>query len=241
MPQPLPATLSEMRASVMTRSGLSTVNDVNARHRSLIDEFLRKAQRYIYLKATWARMRRAASFASQDEVTDYDIPDDTTVGGIYRLVIVDVDGVEDQLVYDDVADLQALTLSAKGKPQYYRIIDDVIRVLPKVDAAAYPTFRIEYELAPQPLVNDQDRPAVDSEAMVQHATMAMRSHMGIEEDPKMKMLELQEYLELLKQQVNPGRMYSMASRTFQGPAYYEWNGYPTGIGTGPYWSGWSPW
>lgn len=241
MPQPLPPTLGEIRVEVATRSGLMGVNDTNARHKSLVDSFIRRAHREIFLANPWARLRKTVTFASVDQQTDYDIPDATYVGGIICLEALDTKGVHRPLVYDDSRDLSIYELSNATQPQWWRVIDDVIRVLPKVDAANFPSFYMEYEAAPVNLVNDADRAVTDGEAVIQKATIYLKRHLGTFADLKTEEMEHADYLKHARNFTLPGRMYGTASRDWQGPIYVRLNSYPTGAGTGPYTPTWNPW
>lgn len=244
MSLPLPPTLVQMRRSVAIRAGLATQNDTSLRYQAQIDEYLNKAQKFIDLNAIWARRMVRSTFASVDDETDYDIPTDANIGSIARLAIQDIDGVESELFEDDRPMFEALRLVTKGMPRVYRIIDQVIRVQPKVDAATWPTFIVEYEVRATDLVNDSDRTSVDAEAMIQFATTDIKRMLGLieanEVGPENQLT--MSYLRLLRQQNSPSRSYSMVSSALDGPAYRKYfGGVPTGMGTSLYYAGWSPW
>jgi len=241
MSQPLPPTLSAIRRSVAVRCGLSQATDINSRHRELIDEFIRKAQREIFLRASWARLRQTASIPLITGQVDYDIPDATYVGGIITLEVVNLNNTNQQLTYDDSRDLQAYENDAPTQPQWWRIVNDNIRILPQPDATQFPSLYIEYELGVVDPVNDQDRIVVDGEAVVQLATISMKKQMGTFSDLADDEKTFVRYLVDLRSYNNPTRMYGQASRDWQGPIYVKLNSYPTGAGTGPYSAMWNPW
>lgn len=242
MALPLPPTLVELRRSVAIRSGLATQNDSTLRYQAQVDEFINKAQRIIDLKASWARRNIRATFAATTGTTDYDIPNNSTLGAISRLAIQNADGVEVELFYDNRPAYETLRLVDNGQPVVYRIIDEVIRVLPAVDATLWPTFIMEYQTAAATLVNDADRCSVDPEAIIQMATADIRKMLGLitPVEAAADMAAAFAYLNDLQQELNPSRAWSMVSSAVDGPAYIRY-GIPSGMGTSPYYAGWSPW
>ncbi len=241
MSQPLPPTLSAIRRSVAVRCGLAQATDVNARHRELIDEFIRKAQREIFLRASWARLRRTASIPLVTGQVDYDIPDATYVGGIITLEVVNLSNNNTQLTYDDSRDLQAYENAEPTQPQWWRVVNDNLRILPQPNAADFPALYMEYELGLVDPVNDQDRVVCDGEAVVQLAVLSLKAHLGTFGDTSVDKATFLQYLKDMRSYNNPSRMYGQASRDWQGPIYVRLNSYPTGAGTGPYSPTWAPW
>lgn len=242
MSLPLLPTLVQLRRSVAIRAGLATQNDATLRYQAQIDEYLNKAQKMIDLRASWARRVVRGTFASVDDETDYDIPTGTNIGSITRLAIQDINGVETELFEDSSPQYETLRLVNKTRPIVYRIIDQVIRVLPKVEATTYPTFIIEYQTRTTPLVNDADRTSVDDEAMIQMATTDIRKRLGFitSVEARAENKDTWDYLKDLRQELNPARAYSMVSSALDGPDYIRY-GIPSGMGTSPYYVGWSPW
>ena len=243
MTLPVQPTLAEMKRSVLVRSGLADMADINARYNDLLTELINRAQLKIYLEANWTALRVRTTFASVDDTTDYDIPSATSIGGIIRLAIKDLDDSETDLSYDDTSDIEGYLKTDKTKPTFWRIIDGVIRVLPKVDATAYPTFIMEYMTVPTTLVNDTDRCAIDGEALKQYATILFKRHLGTFKDSlRSDELDLGAYIMLLRGRNAPARMFNLASRQYMGPAYGPGISSVTGYGITPYyWAGWSPW
>lgn len=241
MSQPLPPTLSALRRSVAVRCGLAQGTDINARHRELIDEFIRKAQREVFLRASWSRLRRTTVIPLVTGQVDYDIPDATYVGGIIALEVVNLNNTNSPLTYDDSRDLQVYENADPTQPQWWRVVNDNIRILPKPNAADFPSLYMEYELGLVDPVNDQDRIVCDGEAVVQLATLSMKTHMGTFTDLSTDKATFLQYLKDLRSYNNPTRMYGQASRDWHGPIYVRLNSYPTGAGTGPYSPTWAPW
>lgn len=239
---PQQPTLVELRRSVAIRSGLATQNDSSLRYQAQADEFINKAQRIIDLKASWARRNIRATFAATTGTTDYDIPNNATLGAISRLAIQNADGVEVELFYDNRPAYETLRLVDNGQPVVYRVIDEVIRVLPAVDATLWPTFIMEYQTAASTLVLDSDRCSVDAEAVIQFASTDLRKMLGLITltEATAEKAETFTYLNDLQQELNPSRAWSMVSSAVDGPAYIRY-GIPSGMGTSPYYAGWSPW
>lgn len=199
MAAPLPPTLAELRSSVMARAGMSASGSVNARLFTLVDEFINKAQAWLYLEGAWVRVLRSTTFASVDGVADYDLPESAEVGSIQWLALLNTEGEPTPILYTDDPGNRRLDLMAPGLPLAWRYIDEMIRVSPAPLAATYPTFVCDYYLPNRRLVQATDRTVIDGEAIVQAATIDLKEHLGTFADTGAARKDLAAYLARLRE------------------------------------------
>lgn len=237
MTLPLSPTLADVRNSVAIRCGLATSGTLANNLRAVIDEMVRKCQAQIYLRATWARQVFEQTITAVNGERDYDIPSVTTIGGILRVAAVDSKGKFKAMAYDDLLDIENITYTP-GKPEFWKIIDDMLRVKPAPDTTEYPSFLLLLYRAPASMVADADRTVVDGEALIQLATIGVKEYLGVGGDQRVARAEFERYLLDLRQSVSPPRMFLIATRRLDGPAYWTW---PTvDAATMPYAVDWNP-
>ena len=172
-------------------------------------------------------------------MTDYDIADATKIGSIHRLTVMDIDGREHPVKYEDALEVQEFTLSKSSRPMCFCISDDIIRLSPAPLVATYPTMVMLVELADTKLVNDADITAVDTEALTAAATIKLRDYLGVGGPTAGAKAELGQYLLDLRGLVSPNRSYPIASRFVDGPAY--WRQPSVNAYSSPYSPDWNPW
>jgi hypothetical protein len=170
--------------------------------------------------------------------SDYDIPSFTTIGMIHRVSVTNSDDKVFWVRYDDSLDLENFPPTATGQPQYYRIVNDLLRLYPSVDATNWPTLTITASAAPAPMISDTDRPVVDAEALIRLATIDMKEYLGIGGPQQNKRMEFERYLLDLRADTSPSRSFNMASDNVIGPAY--WTVPTVDAATTPFAPGWNP-
>jgi len=212
---------------------------MGAQLQPLIDEFINQTQKQLYTRAYWARLSRRLEFSLVTDQTDYDIPSVTTIGGIHRVTVADLNGREIELKYEDVLEVQDFTRVNSSRPIFFSVNDDVLRISPSPDATKFPTMFMEVELALTKLVADTDRTVIDTEALVQGATILLRKDLGTGGSQASADADLRQYLLDLRGLVSPNRSYPIASRTIDGPAY--WRQPSVNQYAQPFSTDWNPW
>jgi hypothetical protein len=216
----LTQTLGEIRNSVMLRAGVGQPGPSNAALQMQIDEFINQCQLELYFEAEWVRESITSSFPFVAGVANYNIPDDCDVGNINRLYIMNTKGSVYQPKFDFLVDfLNAYKTS--GMPRFWTIQDGVIRFTPAPDATTWITCHLDYAKAAVKLVNDTDRPAVDSEAVIQRAAIKVKSALGVGGPLELDMASHMRYLDRLRVNQGPPQMFTIASRKIDGPAYWD--------------------
>jgi hypothetical protein len=176
----LQPTLSEIRNSVLLRCGLAQEGSIPRNIAGLIDERIRSAERQIFELYPWTAQLVRKDFPLADNVAEYDIPDDTDIGHIDRVVIVrDSDGMEYPLERGIRPEERNVT-NQKGCPLRYAYHDQIIEILPRPDTAQYTALRIDYYSTPGGMVSDADRAVVDGEALIMLSEILVREHFGME-------------------------------------------------------------
>ena len=220
---PLETSLVDLRREVATRCGLNSTGKMGERFNALILSHLNQAQKEIYLRAYWARLQRKISVPLQAGVTDYDIPDATTLGGIHRVTVQNnaAPPHEYALIYEDALETQDYLTINNTKPMYFQLINDIIRVVPQPDTSVYPNLFMYCELAAVPLVAETDLASVDSEALIQNATIKTKIFLGVGGDIGEAKATYERYMLDLRSNIGMSRSYPIASRKIDGPIYWK--------------------
>ena len=231
MPEPLPPTLTELRNSVLIRTGFNATDGSAGGCFPLVEELLRRSQKELHLEAPWLRNWKRTSQTVTTDEHDYDLPDDALIGDMSRVAIADAEGKEYDLEYGSGSIRNITTTS--GMPKWYEIQDNVIRLHP-APSADWPTLIYEYYEGPADLVADTDRPTIDGEAIIQRATYYLKRQTGFggEWQP-----EREEHLRYLKRmQEEQGEIRAIDMRGSHARRYVRT------IGDNAAWTTtWSPW
>jgi hypothetical protein len=241
---PLQPTFGDIRNAVAIRSNLARSGNLASNIKPLIDEFIRKGQRYIYIQFPWVRLDTRITMPLVAGQAVYDIPDEYHEGTIRTLGVISKDEAGDattlprewRLQYDGMLDVRNLQ-RVPGRPQNWRIIDQAITLSPVPDDA-WATLVIEGQLREATLANDADRVSVDGESLIEYATILLREHMDLG-DTKMARIEWSASVTRMRGLYKPVQAYPIASARSDGPAY--WDRPSTPMGYVPYTNDWSPW
>lgn len=243
MAAPLPPTLGDLRQSVAIRAGLATNGTLNTSLLPLIDDQITSAQKQILLRASWARLQVTETIILAAGQRDYDLPPSAgAIGDVQQLLLENEDGTRSQLRYDDSWTLTASQTMAEtaGRPTTWAYIDDVIRLNRVPDVDTYPAIIATSMKGETQLKIEQDRAAVDGEAIIMLATIGVKKLLGVDFDLESDFGDFVQYLkDLRSSRAGPGREIDMASQRATGVAYWD---APTagfvGLGT---WPDWNPW
>lgn len=174
MALPLEMTLDEVRQAVFRRCGISTAGGLTAERNSVVDEQVRRAERLIYARFEWLHRLVELDVPMTTGVDSYDIPDDCDPGRIARMCAINVDGKEYEIVPDDrVAVRRGLSDLDAGQPIVCAFTNEVFQLRP-APSADWPTLRFTYTPRPATVVSGTSRMAVDSEAVIQMAVIAVK-------------------------------------------------------------------
>lgn len=231
MPEPLAPTLTELRNSVLIRTGMNVTDGSAQQYFPVVDELLRRSQKELHLEAPWLRNYVRTLQNMTVGASDYDLPDDALISDMGRVSVVNTDGKQYPLEYGDGA-VRNITTD-NGHPIWYEIQDQIVRVYPAPDAE-WVSLVYEYHKGPSDLVGETDRPTIEGEALIQRATFYLKRHTGFGGDWKTDREEHVRYLTRLRQEQGVVRTLNM--RPFK-----PGRGYRT-VGNGAvYTSTWSPW
>lgn len=181
MTQRLPPTLADIRTDLVTRCGLASGATVPPRMQPLLDTRIRSAHAQIYELFPWVILTVDNMFDLSLGETDYDIPDNTEPAkieeiGIRRISDGRVFPLEPGFTLGEST--AYVSQQTNQLPLRYRIIDGIIRLAPPPDTVYYDKLCMTYRLVPGPLVQDDERLAVDGESVLQLAEILMREHFG---------------------------------------------------------------
>lgn len=209
MPEPLPPTLTELRNSVLVRTGFNITDGSAGQFFPLVEELLRRSQKELHLEAPWLRNWKRTEVTTTADEGDYDLPDDAYITDMNRVAVLDAEGKEYELVFGD-GPIRNIT-SESGRPKWYEIQDNVLRLHP-APTAEWPTLIYEYYQGPSDLVSDTDRPTIDGEAMVQRAAYYLKRHTGFGGEWQPEREEHLRYLKRLQEQQGEIRTMDMRGR-----------------------------
>jgi len=181
MPLPLQKTLSEARSKVLKRLGMGAQGSQTRPSHPLIDEFINQAQQDLYYEADWVDLRKFTEVPLVALQGEYDWPDDALPGQIMRLTVLNEDGREEQLTGDirPVDRSRNRNLTTGSQPLLYDYHDGILEVLP-VPNTDWVTLNVEYIATAPELVEDEDRLAFDSEAIIRMAVVFAKDHYGFD-------------------------------------------------------------
>lgn len=178
----LQPTLADMLSEVLTGLNLGAAGPTNVELHPLIQRKLRDAQAFLWARHPWLQNRIRIAIDLVDGQTDYEFPDAFDPGSIRMVTCVSnrttthtewpVHGgveLEDRNI-DAILPVSTLT----GIPYRYQFMDQVIRVQPAPTGDDPPTMFLELESGVVPLVEPDERPAVDGRACVMLATILVK-------------------------------------------------------------------
>lgn len=230
MPEPIPPTLSELRNSVLIRSGFSTANGQAAGYFPIVQEFLRQAQNELFLEAPWLRAWVRDEQSLITDQSEYDLPDDAPITRMGRVAVSNGD-MEYDLSFGDGM-IRNITKDS-SKPMWYEIQDGVIKLHP-APSSEWTTLIYEYYRGPANLVNDADRPTIPGEPLIQRAAYLLKRHTGLGGDWQADREEHIRYLSRLASEQGEVRAINMRPRAIR--RAFRTNG------NGAVWTdNWNPW
>lgn len=242
MTLPLPPTLESLRNSVSIRVGLAASGNLSARMQPILTELIRQAQAEIYHRCSWARLWRTTDISLVSGQRDYDIPADSFIGTIGPVWCINDENRPFPVEYDDTLEVEWSTPATagleSGRPLWWKVLNDLLRIAPAPDATVYPTLQLHYQQASGVLTSNESRASVDGEAIIQLATIRMKEYMGVGGPQMGEVARFERYLYDLRATVAPQRSYGIATRTIDGPAY--WTSPSADTYTTPWISGWNP-
>jgi hypothetical protein len=244
MALPLSKTLDEIRRSVLIRTGMATAGSVPSRILAMIDEMIRSSHVELFTMFDQSRLMVRLSQALVEGQYQYDLPASlVSLGTISRVVITKEDGRIYDLVHDQRTDVQNNFgrnpdgTIPNGQPKFYRIIDGVLEMTPPPDTN-YVSITIEAIPGPSEMVANDDHATVDSEALIQRATIKILDHTQTRDTRLLQSIHMT-YLNQLRGKQRPAMSFSIASDDVSGPGYwYLASRYPN---TRPYTNDWNPW
>jgi len=245
-------TLEDVRNAVAIRVGMANSGTLSQKQQALLDEEIRRAQRELFVACHWPRRHVSVNIALSTDVFKYDLPNVLNLGGIHRVGLLESDGKKvNTLVYDDLQDI-GNTYTTSGKPRFWKVMGDTVAASPATSPAvsaqlfispppvsSWTTVIVEGQMRDYPPVLDDDRIVVDGEAVIQTAAIRFKEYYGIGGSQAQNRQDLSSYIVGLRNQEAPSRMYAIASRKADGPAY--WDRPSTAAGYAPYSVDWNPW
>lgn len=253
MSLPLLPTLEEVRNEVAQRCGIANSGTLPAKQKPQIDSEIRRAQRELFVAYPWLRRNVSVNIMLSADVATYDVPNSLSLGGIYRVLLLDTDGVRKfELRYDDMVDIDN-TYHSSARPTFWKIMGAAISAspappVPRPDLSivlapppdgTWTTLIIEGQMRDYPPQADDDRVMLDGEAIIQMATIRYKEFLGIGGPQAQNRSDFISYVRGMRGQEAPGRAIAIASRRADGPAY--WDRPSTAAGYAPWASEWGPW
>jgi len=170
-------TLPEMVSEVLIRCALGQMGELNSDLHPQIKGYLRQAQRELWTKCRWLRLRTRQSITAIEDQTQYDIPDGFEPGSIDRVIAKDDDGREWPLIPgispEDRTDAALTSAETGDEPSRWTVTDGILEVL-DAPAADIAELIVEGWLAPGRLEAEEDRPSVDDEACIRYAVIELK-------------------------------------------------------------------
>lgn len=243
MAMPLEMTLGELRREVLALAGVATSGNTPRTIQPVVNALLNECQSKISLRAVWARRLIDVVVPLVADTRDYDIPDVCDgLGGLQRLDLTNTEGRRVPLRYDDSLWLESntTTVNTPGLPTAWQIVDDIIRFDRVPDTDVWTTLTIRLLPRPIRLVEDSDRCIVDSQALIQLATIKLKEHLEVGANTRADRAEFERYLvDLRSTKTGASQSFGIASERLDGPAYWRL-GTPMGAFTQPYSQTWNP-
>ena len=220
MAMPIRPTLRELRESVLLRIGMSPDGGAAARAAAQVDERIREAQEYIHLNLDFTHLWTRRAVPLTVGVTDYDWPDDVEVGDLRRVVAARNDGYEIELAsglntYERNSAYWNGSTSAAPQdtwnaPQLWTIENQIIKIAPAPDEY-WTQLIFEAFIAPTPLVSDEDRCAVNGEALKKLAEALLKTHFGMPGAQEAKQA-FNDFIEDLRTKQGDGEGFQLGGR-----------------------------
>ncbi len=179
MTLPLYDTLGTMIDSVLAEAGLG-VQGLSSDLKPQIVRYLQKAQKRLWMEYRFMRARTRIDVPLIVGQAFYDLPDAFDAGSIDTITATSVDGRNQWKLVAGIAQedraRSAYSLSDCGEPSRYDVFEGRLEVIKPPTATGKATKLIlEGYLGPAVLTEDEDRPTVDSEAMVMLAAIDLKS------------------------------------------------------------------
>ncbi len=148
----------------------------------LIDRFLRQAQTELWNRFSWLQNRTEITIPLIQGTKTYDLPDTYTPGGLSNVSVRTADGLREWALAEGITPEDRENAVLGGTlayvPTKFDIQGGVINLL-EAPGTNVATLVLAMDSGPVPLVAENERPAVDSEACVQYGTILTREHMGM--------------------------------------------------------------
>lgn len=243
MSLPLTKTLAELRSEVLLRCGYSIEGNQSAAVAPLVSSLVAGSERELFMECTWLQAQRRTLITLTADSNVVDWPDDAEPGEIDSVVVIRADTGE-------LSEVQPGTLlnernsganGESGRPVVYEYMDKTIYLQP-APSSDYAQLEITYKLAPR-LVQEADRCLVDSELLIQRATMKFKEYLGLPLGA-IEMANHERYLARLRASNSQKNGYTMAGNKSWRTDVQKRNRVTKNdrYGSGSaYTEGWNPW
>lgn len=180
--------LSEIRFEVLTRCTLNTTGNLGARAQALVDTFARAAQRELYFRCDWTRLRVRQELTLTNGVTTYDFPDNLDPGQIDSVNVIRASDNRAFPLQPGMSQIERNSgaASTSGRPRLYTYENGAITITPAPDTTLYNGLWLEGVTALPPFVDDDELCVVDSEALIQRTELRVRPRMGMQVTKQMQ-------------------------------------------------------
>ena len=211
MALPLEQTMADVRQAVFRRCGIATSGGLTTERNAIVNEQIKRVNSILFMRFEWTRRMIETDVALTANLATYDIPDDCEPGRIARLMALDADGREYEIINDDrIAVRRAMVASDSGQPVFYSWMNEVITLRPAPNTE-WVTLRFTYVPRAATLVVDNDRMSVDSEAVIQGATVACKRLWDIGGSVSREIKEHDAYVMGLRDISKTPEMFNIAS------------------------------
>lgn len=176
-------TLADLTGELLTLIGQGGTGVASASMSARAEAAIRRAQKVVNLEADWTINRRRLSIALDANATEFDWPDDTAPGYIENVSAIRVS--DPRYEWDLVGGITSEDRSSwnfgglstmQDVPFKYSLHDGVIEVGPASSSAT--TIYMAYVVGSANLVNPDDRPNCDGEAVLRKAEVILRNQLG---------------------------------------------------------------
>jgi len=203
MTMPLELTVAQAREKVLLRAGVAQSASHNVQLLRITDEFVRSAHTMHYYACDWLAARREGEVALIADQAVYDWPDTVLTGQLNKLWVEYEDGRPVEL--EGEPDVYTRHYRGEpGMPQYFRFMDAQITLTPPPDDR-FVKLKFQYTAAPV-LNDDSDRLVVDSELVVQQATVLLMLHLGLQGASQHQAMLERYRKQIIGQQANMGKV-----------------------------------
>jgi hypothetical protein len=217
MAMPIRPTLGELRESLLRRVGLAAGGTAPANVLPIIDERIRQAERMLHTRIDFTHLWERMDVPLTAGVNEYDWPDNVEVGDLRWISAVNQDGYEARLnpgmrpiERNSAYPTPQTDQTNWSQPLIYTIQNQVIRIGPTPDET-WVRMVYEYYLAPGPMVDPEERCAIDPEALLMQAEILTKQHFGMPGiEPVVGMLD--EYLKDLQAKQGDGDGFQLGGR-----------------------------